>query len=206
MQIQFGTTNIGDTRRVFLINICMHLLIMADLQFVYQFTICDRPNFEYVGNSTLSLRHLITCSTYDAECLCSLPLNRTRDSSDCYHKTYGRYGPLIIQLTFLTSIYLIRELFTVSGKLSHSFVYLMYTVCILAAIGLTTASFLDSCFHRKLVTFLHFICIVPGLIGMHDSLSRGICRAAAHGNIISDSSITRAERYKDRIRSRQESV
>ena len=207
MQIRFGTTTIASTRRVFLINICMHLLMMADLYLVYRFTICDRSNFQYeLGNSTFSLRYIIICSPYNAECLCSFPLNRTRDSSDCYHGTYGRYGHIIIQVTFLTSVYLIRELFTLSGKFSRSFVYFIYTVCFLVVIGLSAGFFLNSCFHRILVIFLYFMCIIPGLMGIHDSLSRGICGVAPHRNIMSDTPMTRMERHEDRVRSWQELI
>lgn len=201
MQMRFGTTNSASTCRVFLINICMHLLIIADLYFVHQFAVCDRPNFEYeLGNSTFSLRHVFTCSPYNAECLCSFSLLRTKPSSNCYHKTYGRYGPVVIQLTFLTSIYLIRELFAFSGKLSRSFMYLMCTICFIIFIGLVIGSFVNSCFHRTYVTLLHLMCIIPGLMGIHDSLSHGLCDVTPRNRIVCDSSPIRIEQHENQVR------
>jgi hypothetical protein len=104
----------------------------------------------HISNLTSSTEDKSSWHVHYEKCLCSVLLNKTKNSEKCItgiELQCSRFFPL---LSFLLQICIAREHFTLSGDFNRRVIYIPWIASFFIFIGLVIGIYWDSCYHERI--------------------------------------------------------
>jgi len=136
---------------------------------------------------------------YD-NCLCSDLTNKSHTSEKCITNIQLVGSRILPLISFLLQIFLVRELFSLSGDHRRVIIYTLWIVSILIFIGMTISIYWSSCFqvHVSLILFLTGASL--WILSWHNAMTNA-SRASAFFNLNQVIIADRSERTNNANRS-----
>jgi len=137
---------------------------------------CRSLDHQTHSRATLQRMSNLTSSTVDKsfwhvhyeKCLCSVLLNKTKNSKNCITDIELRCSRILPLLSFVLQICVVRELFTLSGDFNCKLIYIAWIAFFFTFIGLAIGIYWDNCYHNNIDLAILLVWIPLSLLSTHD--------------------------------------
>jgi len=128
---------------------------------------------------------LFYCDLSYDDCLSPVLLNKSDTSKKCITNVQLVVSRILPLISFLLQIFLVRELFSLSGDHHHVVIYALWIASMIIFIGMIVTIYLSSFYHDYITIMLYWTGSLLILLSFHNMIT-GVERlpSSSHGNKI----------------------
>lgn len=169
------------------------LMAYGIVHFANQVDMCNQSVFSLSLIKILQNSSVLQCPISYDKCLCSVTSNRFNNSRDCINIVHEMIGRILPPLTFIMEIYIIYQLFSLTGTFSYVLRSLLWIIVFLVVAFITTVAYDNICLHLRIIysvcLFAVILLVFTPCLMMHNhyaAVSRRPCTTSHPSKIISE--------------------